>query len=463
MSEIIKISELTHFSDKQKEAWQSILNYKYSLYGGAMSGGKSYWIRWALIKLLLKWAKEGHTNVTVGLFCEDYPALKDRHIAKIDKEFPSWLGTFHADHKSYGKSFILKAEYGSGVIAFRNLDDPSKYQSSEFACIAVDEITKNPLETFEDLRTRLRWSGIKDVKFICATNPGGIGHAWVKMKWLDKNDETEVELEEFNYTKALATDNPYIDAGYLKSLESLPEDKKRAFLEGDWDIFKGQYFSEWRKEIHTVEPFDLGFALKRFICLDYGYSKPSAALWCAMDSEGDLYVYRELYETNLTYEGLSQAIVESTLPNEEISYIVADPAIWAKKDSPVSGADRFIAKWKEITGKTPNLLRANNDRVVGWNEVREFLKPIVKDSKIVAKLRVFKTCEQLIRTLPSLIYDKFKVEDLDSDGDDHLADALRYGVMSRPKKPQGQGNPLANMLNGSYSTRNKPITNTSYE
>src|SRR5690606_10665115 len=99
-------SDLAHFTPKQEQADKLVEAHKYVLYGGAMGGGKSYWLRWQLLKLLLRWAKAGHTGVIVGLFCEDYPALKDRHLSKIGKEFPSWLGTYHADHKEHGRAFI---------------------------------------------------------------------------------------------------------------------------------------------------------------------------------------------------------------------------------------------------------------------------------------------------------------------------------------------------------------------
>ena len=196
----VRFSELAHFTPKQKEADRLIDRFKYFLYGGAMGGGKSYLLRWKLLKLLFRWAKQGHTGVVVGLFCEDYPALKDRHLSKIGKEFPKWLGKLHNDHKEHGRAFILNPEYGSGVIAFRNLDDPSKYASSEFAAEAVDELTKNQEDVFDDLRTRLRWPGIADVRFFAATNPGGVGHAWVKRKWLD-GEHDEHELDEHGHRR----------------------------------------------------------------------------------------------------------------------------------------------------------------------------------------------------------------------------------------------------------------------
>lgn len=439
--EQVRFSDLAHFTPKQQEADKLVSQFKYVLYGGAMGGGKSYWLRWSLLWLLLRWAKQGIHGVTVGLFCEDYPALKDRHLSKIGKEFPAWLGTYHADHKEHGRSFILNEEYGSGVIVFRNLDDTSKYQSAEFAAVGVDELTKNQVEVFEDLRTRMRWPGIPHVKFLAATNPGGIGHAWVKKLWLDKQfEENELEADQFAYLPALALDNPHLDPSYLRSLSGLPEDKRKAFLEGDWDIFKGQYFSEWRKTLHVVDPFTPHEFWRKFVSIDYGYGAPSAVYWHGIDSDGVDYIYRELYQDKLTYEQLAAEIVALTPPLEEIEYWVADPAIWAKKgETELSGMELMFNKHRAITGKGINIIKGNNDRLNGWNLMREYLKPFQQQDRIIAKLQVFSTCTELIRTLPSLIYDKHRVEDVDSDGEDHAPDSVRYGLMSRPRSaPKAQ-------------------------
>lgn len=437
----VKISELTHFSAKQKEASDLLKNYKYILYGGAMGGGKSYWLRWELVRLLLRWAKRGHTKVVVGLFCEDYPTLQDRHLSKISKEFPTWLGQSHGNHRDYGRCFILSAEYGSGVILFRNLDDSSKYQSAEFAAVAVDELTKNPRDIFTDLRTRLRWAGIDDVKFIGATNPGGIGHAWVKKEWMDNVHEVgEKEGHLFKYIPAKATDNPHLSPSYMDTLSGLPEDLKKAFIEGDWDIFKGQYFTEWRREIHVCKVFDIPPHWPKFICGDYGYLKPSAIYWCATNEDGQVFIYRELYKTSLTFRTLAEEIITMTPPNEDIRYWVFDPAIWAKgneKDGEplkISGAEIMSQAYKEITNKFLNVIRGNNDRVNGWNQFRSLLKPFPKGETITANIQVFPTCHEFIRTFPALVYDSVHVEDVDSDGEDHAADSVRYGIMSRPSK-----------------------------
>lgn len=229
--EEIKFSELVNFFPRQLEALSASKKFKYTLYGGSVGSGKSYFLRWALVYWLCKFATDYNLEgVRVGLFCEDYPALNDRHLSKVKTEFPSWLGTYNTQNHE----FTLAPEYGSGVLAFRNLDDPSRYLSVEFAAIAVDEVNRNPKPTFDLLRTRLRWPNISDTKFIAACNP--IGEAWVKNLWVKRLfPSEEMEPQEFYFVKALPTDNPHLPQSYFTSLQSLPEAERKAYLEGDWD------------------------------------------------------------------------------------------------------------------------------------------------------------------------------------------------------------------------------------
>ncbi len=229
----ISFTELSGFFPKQNEAKLASKRFKYTLFGGSVGSGKSRWLRWMCVYWLMEYyAKYGIKGVRAGLFCEDYPSLNDRHLSKVKFEFPDWLGRFNeAKHE-----FTLAPEYGSGVVAFRNLDDPAKYLSVEFAVIAIDEINRNPKTTFDMLRSRHRWPGIKDVKFIAGCNP--LGEAWVKNMWVKRMfSPDEKEQYEFVFVPALPTDNPHLPAEYYKSLESLPENQRKAYLEGNWDAF----------------------------------------------------------------------------------------------------------------------------------------------------------------------------------------------------------------------------------
>lgn len=233
--ETVNLSSLFSFFEKQMIALQATKKFKFVLYGGSVGSGKSYFLRWVCIYHLIHLsAKYNQQGIRAGLFCEDYPSLNDRHLSKIKMEFPEWLGTYNEQRHE----FTLNPEHGGGILCFRNLDDPSKYLSVEFAIEAVDEVNRNPLPAFTMLRTRLRWPKIPDVKFVAACNP--LGEAWVKNFWIKRLfPQNEKEDQEFYFVKALPTDNPYLDSSYFKSLESLPEAERRAYLEGDWDAFEG--------------------------------------------------------------------------------------------------------------------------------------------------------------------------------------------------------------------------------
>ena len=233
MSEKVKFTELAAFFPKQIEALGASKKFKFVLFGGSVGSGKSYWIRWMCVYWLMKlYQTHNIKGIRAGLFCEDYPSLEDRHLSKIKYEFPKWLGVYNGQRHE----FTLASEYGSGIIAFRNLDDPSKYLSVEFAVIGIDEINRNPKTTFDFLRSRHRWPGIKDVRFIAGCNP--MGEAWVKNMWVKRLfPPDEQEQYEFVFVPALPTDNPHLPKEYYKSLESLPETQRRAYLLGDWDAF----------------------------------------------------------------------------------------------------------------------------------------------------------------------------------------------------------------------------------
>ncbi len=231
--ESISFTEMSGFFPKQNEAKLASKRFKYVLFGGSVGSGKSRWLRWMMVYWLMEfYAKYNIKGIRAGLFCEDYVSLNDRHLTKIKFEFPDWLGRFNeAKHE-----FTLAPEYGSGIIAFRNLDDPSKYLSVEFAVIGIDEINRNPKTTFDMLRSRHRWPGIKDVRFLAGCNP--LGEAWVKNMWVKRMfPANEKEQYEFVFVPALPTDNPHLPEEYYKGLESLPENQRKAYLEGNWDAF----------------------------------------------------------------------------------------------------------------------------------------------------------------------------------------------------------------------------------
>ena len=440
----------SNFQPKQKETEEAVNEYDYLFYGGSAGPGKSYFLRKFPIKFLIHdcWHKLGLKGVRAGLFCEDYPALHDRHLSRIPYEFPDWLGRYNSQQHE----FILYPEFGGGVIAFRNLDDPSKYLSSEFALIEVDELTKNPKETFDFLRLRKRWPGIERTKFIAASNPGGIGHDWVKQLWILKNfPEEEAEREQFHFIKALPQDNKYLPESYYKTLSALPEKLRKAYRDGNWDVFEGQYFSEWDVNRHIVKPFVIPNNWKRYRAYDHGRDKPACCLWFALDEDGRVYVYREFYIAGLNVDQIAQEIKRLS-EGEVYDYSISDPAIFAN----IGYVDKYGGQTIAETFAHYGIqwIPGSNRRVDGWNLTHQYL---YWDNHKRPLLQFFEICYNGIRTIPSLIHDEHKTEDLDSNGEDHVADTVRYFLMSlherrSPQEKKGEEKIFYDMIRNQKQT-----------
>ena len=423
----VSFSELSHFTEKQKEAHEALKVCKFLLYGGAMGGGKSYWLRWEGVWLLMNWAAQGIRKVRIGLFCEDYPSLKDRQLIKLEVEFPSWLGTLNkSDH-----DFRLKPQFGGGIISFRNLDDTGKYASSEFAAILVDELTKNTKDKFDLLRTRLRWPGISDTKFAAATNPGSIGHDWVKRIWIKGEFEPgEREANQFRFVRSKASDNPHLADSYYQTLEGLPPEMKKAFLEGDWDLFQGQFFSEWRRERHVISNFNPPPEWKRYRSIDFGRTAPFCCKWYAVDYDGNAYAYREYYQAGVDAD-INFKEVAKLSGEETYQWTVLDSQCFATISGAKfnNGLGETIADiaWKNGLQVIPS----PKGRKAGWTLMHQYLRwqEINENKEMVIKtpkLRYMECCKDSIRTIPSLVFDKHDNEDLNTNGEDHAADTDSY-------------------------------------
>ena len=405
------IRALAGFLPKQDAALDALYSHKYILYGGAAGPGKSYWLRWAALHFLIECATKGVHDVRVGLFCEDYPTLADRQISRIKREFPSWLGTLKGSREE-GFGFFLKPEYGGGFIALRNLDDPAKYASTEFAAEFVDELTKNDRQTFDDLRFRLRWPGISHNPFAAATNPGSKGHGWVKKLWVDgdfSGDDMSLVPEDFAFVQALPRDNPHLGESYWSLLDSLPERMRRALRDGLWDTFEGQAFPEFSRATHVVAPFTIPETWTRWTSTDYGYVDPWATLWLARSPDRQrVVVYREAYVKGLTATEQAKKLKAMT-GTERMQLHVGDPSMWGQRErlSTSSVADEYVMEGVPLQP-------ANNDRIGGWARLHENLAW----EKLAARtnpprLTIFNTCPNVIREIETIPLSETKPEDVD--------------------------------------------------
>jgi hypothetical protein len=404
---------------------------------------------------------KGLKYVQVMLACEDYPSLKDRQISKINREFPTWLGRMCSDHASYGKCFILNEEYGGGILCFRNLDDSSKYQSSEFAAIAVDELTKNDIETFTFLRTRLRWPGLKDIEcpFIGATNPGGIGHNYVKALWMDKNFPVEFikpidYRDSFKYIPSKAEDNPHLDAAYWQMLGTLPPHLRGAFKDGSWDIFVGQAFQEWSRNYHVVKEMPVPEGRPLYMTFDWGFGKPFSIGWWWIDSDGRKFRFNEWYGWNgtpdqgirLTDTEIGDGIIkrERTMGHDRKEggvfnpniIRICDPTCFNKKPDYRGGGQG--PSTAEIFANMGLAMRPGDpNRRLKYRQMHEHLRVPRDENEQVRgtpMMRIYENCHHFIRTVPSLTVDRNNIEDVDTSLEDHCYDETCLLVMLRPIK-----------------------------
>jgi hypothetical protein len=431
--------------------------HRYMLYGGARGGGKSKLLRWGLVQRLLDFAMRGHCRVRAGLFSEDYPTLRDRQITKIRTEFPDWLGTIKSTQDE-GLGFYLRDEFGGGALLLRNLDDPSKYQSAEFAAIGVEELTKDPIETFDVLRGSLRWPGIADVSFWGATNPGGIGHLWVRGLWIDRDYTGDLarfaaSADQFGFVQALPKDNPHLDASYWQELESLPPQLYRAWVEGDWDVFEGQAFLEWDRRVHVTSyrPKGDDGRWRWWACGDWGYEAQGVVYLCGTGPERTVVAHEWLFRRKDPYDAgfaYGQVLKKKPLPE----WVTLDEPPVA--DGGPSITERFQAGLNAALGKRAGDAgrkaipvvqppRGSGSRHARKQMMHEHLRwdrdavlPFLErgepvPSWLLPRLIVHESCTYLVRTLPALPLDETDSEDVDTDADDHGYDALSGGLMAR--------------------------------
>jgi len=422
------------------------------LYGGAAGGGKSYSILWDAVMKCIK-----YKSIRVTIFRRKFPELEKSIILEFLEHVPShWYEYNKKEHRAYFSKTKSILEFNHCQLE----SDVYNYQSAQYEFLYFDELTHFTEYIYTYLASRCRTTKdyvIPQIK--SASNPGNIGHHWVKARFIDgavpnkkivrQNVGVENEyvlrtipklsgdvksiLEKNEYTTeyipAKVFDNKYIiknDPKYIARLLGIKNaSERKALLEGDWDSFEGQFFKEWDYTIHTCEPFEIPHFWTHIRCIDWGYTNPSVCLWIAIDPKGRAFVYRELTMTQSTIEEITNEIRAMT-GKEKIAYTTADPSIWS-----VNQYERGESVAMKMIRDGISLMKADNNRIAGWNVIHSYLYHNKKE-EIEPKMQIFNTCYQLIKTLPGLVNSKRKPEDIDTDGDDHHADALRYGLMTKP-------------------------------
>jgi hypothetical protein len=427
MTREVNFSELCGFSPKQWTATHTADAHRYTLFGGSRGPGKSYWLRWWLVRFLLRQAAAGRLGVRVMLACEDYPSLYERQVSKMEAEFPSWLGKFKRN------DFVLASCYGSGVIACRNLDDPSKYQSSEFAAMAIDEITKNPAKSFDILRGSLRWPGIEDVKLVGACNPEA---NWVRQYWIEKSFPEGLlgHEDEFAFVPALPQDNPHLDKSYWDMLGTLSGALRQAWLHGDWyAAVEGLVYGNFSAdnivddEPRADRPYDLA--------IDDGYIDPRATLFVQRQHNGDLLVFDELYETQMLEEQTIEHIQEKVAAhrlNLARSALVSHEAVALRRRLREAKIPAFNWMEQKVAGGQSTRLAAIT-----------LTRSMLCDGKGYRAIKIHRRCKRLIDEISAgykYPEGKHGLETHPADGNDHSVNALEgyiwaaYGGVSTPRK-----------------------------
>lgn len=432
------------------------------LYGGTAGPGKTEWVLWHLYHACLQYP--GLKTIALRrTFTELRRSFVIRSLERFDRDECTYVTTEN----------VWKFKNGSRLeFGYCETDrDVYQYQSAEYDIVAWDELTQWPthfcyLYMFSRNRSRLSMLARGFVPHIIAgTNPGYVGGAWVKARFIDPMPpesrrvfplEVEGEYGARIFIPGKLDDNKYINKRqYVASLANLPKAQREALLDGSWDAIEGQYFTEWDRSLHVVEPFEIPPWWVRLRCIDYGHFAPWCCLWIAFDQDGDAVVYREGYETQLTPSQQCAWILGHEAAGERITYSVIDPSTFAKTGVGVPIAQQYI------NGGVP-CRRALNARIDGWARVRDFLRPreMLLDGPdqpptLKVGLRVFSNCTNLIRTLPMLVHDTKVPEDLDSDGEDHAPDALRYGLMSRPPRSRAPASERPETPEGRMAQRRK--------
>src|SRR5579859_632660 len=463
---------------RQREFHESLA--KYRLFGGAAGPGKTK----ALLAEAIKQARHVAGSDTL-LLRRTYPELESSLLAHFRRDLA------RDEYRSYNEAKHVVTWHNGSTTRFgycRNENDVYQYQGAEFLFIGIDELTHFTLKQWQFLTSRNRCPveyytdgpNVGKKVFPCmagATNPGNIGHAWVKALWVDKVAPAGFERPEFydasdyDFVRARIEDNPIYanDVNYKKTLAALPDRLRRAFLEGDWSVLEGQYFDLFEIGRHTAraEALRLEEWAPRWISIDWGFKHPSAVYWHGASQDagslprslrpgeapgtqkarsvagapqngaqekaghsgrddslgGDgnstrIVTYREFVQNELSPRMLGQAIAERT-QRERIREIYLSPDAFARRTSEASIAEQLGDVLEE--NGLPRPVPANDDRIGGWQLMYQMLE---RDAWMIAG-----NCPRLIECLPLLVRDDRRVEDVRKmDGDD-AADAARYGLV----------------------------------
>lgn len=418
------------------------------LVGGQAGPGKSRFIRESLYRLALQ-----VPSFHALLLRRTHQDLNQSHVRFVPMEVHSRGGIWKTGDR------IVEFPHPDGVksiIRMGHLEDSGalqNYLSSEYDVIAPDELVTFDRDEMLELFSRARSSNpalfalrghtyeedgrqkrLDGSLVLAATNPGGKGGRWVKEFFIDHSPDPQAfrkyRSDRWAFKRAKLEDNPYIEEGYRDTLEDLPEMRRRQLLEGDWNAYEGQFFSEWAAELGGqpwhVRSLDIPSHCEWFASMDWGYNAPGCVLWWACLPDGHYHIAQEYKFQQTAAEDVAKTVKAMTkaLHISRLRYIACDPSMKAK-----TGHGKGESIMETLSKHGLPMRAADNDRFNGWLRVHQLLQP---GADGFPWLTVAPTVKYLRRTLPAMQQDPHNPEDLDTTGDDHGADALRYGSMSRP-------------------------------
>lgn len=415
------------------------------LYGGAAGGGKSY----AILADPIRYFDNPNFR---GLLLRHTTEELRELIAESQDLYPKAVPGI----KWSERKMQWTAPSGATLwMSYLDRDqDAERYRGQSFTWVGFDELTQWPTPyAWNFMRSRVRSRHPIDLCMRATTNPGGVGHAWVKKMFIDPAPEnkafnaTDIETGEVlvypaghpkagkplfqrRFIPAKLKDNPHLAASgdYEAMLLSLPEHQRKQLLEGNWDAAEGAAFPEFNRNIHVIEPYKIPANWVKFRSCDYGYGSFSGVLWFAVAPDEQLICYRELYVSKVLAKDLADMIMELEAGDGNIKYGVLDSSLWHNRgDTGPSLAEQMNSRGCRFRPSD----RSKGSRVAGKNEVHRRLQ--IDEFTEEPRLVFFNTCVNTITQLGSIPLDKKNPEDVDTNSEDHLYDALRYGIMTRPR------------------------------
>lgn len=412
--------------------------HRHIAYGGARGGGKSWAVRTKSKLLAFR-----YPGIKILIVRKTYKELQNNHIEQLTAEL--------AGFAKYNRSDKMFRFPNGSTISFgycANEGDLGQYQGAEYDVVFIDEAGQLQESWIRKINLCVRGTNGFPKRTYYTLNPGGPGHAYFKRVFVDRNFNPDEDPDDYFFIQAKVEDNKALmdtQPDYLRELENLPPTLRAAWKDGRWDVYEGQFFEDFRdvpehykdrRWTHVIEPFEIpdGWTICR--SYDFGYGKPFSCAWWAVDYDGTIYRIMELYGCTWTpnegvkwtpdkqFEEIHKTEMQHPWLKGKTIIGVADPAIWdaSRGESVADTAARYGVFF------TPG----DNERIAGWMQCHYRLQ---FDEDGYPRMYVFNTCRAFIRTIPTLIYDEHRAEDLDTKMEDHVADEWRYFCMSRPIKP----------------------------